>query len=142
MDPAPSLLALLGRGPGIAVFPGAARRLAPPFDQKLKKKSGIASAANVVFCWWSLWPILFIGGSCFGPKCGFDKVFGVDWVTNGSHGVFWALSTSFEKTCMRHSHSFGFHSPWSNQIKVLNMSRASLRKKKLNNGLSERLGGE
>ena len=38
MDPAPSLLPLLGRGPGIAVFPGAARRLAPPFDQKLKKK--------------------------------------------------------------------------------------------------------
>ena len=39
MDSAPSLLALLGRGPGIAVLPGAARRFSPPSKKKKKKKS-------------------------------------------------------------------------------------------------------
>ena len=140
MDPAPSLLALLGRGPGIAVFPGAARRLAPPYHHKATimraagwqvQACGAVDSLLVSFDHF-LMPVnpqnqfclfLRMGASRFGPKCGSDKVFVQDLPPNRSHGVFQALSTSFEKTCMRHFHSLGFHSPWSNQIKVPNMSR-------------------
>ena len=49
MDSAPSLLALLGRGPGIAVLPGAARRFSPPLRKKKQhiKKFGVQNNAGV-----------------------------------------------------------------------------------------------
>ena len=100
MDQALGLLTLLGRGPGIAVLPGAARRAFATINQIH------SPSTQLVF-----WPCLlkfFIALRI--PDLDFEKNHGMvnaltescTSSTSARHPK--ALSTSFEKTCMRQIH--------------------------------------
>ena len=100
MDQALGLLTLLGRGPGIAVLPGAARRAFATINQIH------SPSTQLVF-----WPCLlkfFIALRI--PDLDFEKNHGTvnaltescTSSTSARHPK--ALSTSFEKTCMRQIH--------------------------------------
>ena len=96
MDQALGLLTLLGRGPGIAVLPGAARRAFATINQIH------SPSTQLVF-----WPCLlkfFIALRI--PDLDFEKNHGMvnalteSCTSSASARHPKALSTSFEKTCM------------------------------------------
>ena len=113
MDPALGLLTLLGRGPGIAVLPGAARRYA------YIKKNHNNNNKNICFgdhCVWNVAVVKLFLEFLLGVKNNVPINRPLPAGTRNTpprHGQ--ALSTSFEKTCMRQIHSL-----WSSQCWVIN----------------------
>ena len=135
MDQAPGLLALQDRGPGFALLPGAARRSAPPLTKKKessqKKKGKFPKKKSSCTCYssFSLTIVRFLEQRyyTFPLKC---RVAHTHWSFGSSVPKYrnwkpWqALSTSFEKTCMRQFHTF----PWMMWLTIIQaciMTKAS-----------------
>ncbi len=108
MDQALGLLTLLGRGPGIAVFPGAARRFSPTLSQINSIRFSLSDIVlapkyfRCVFFFCSQGPVrgsLITSQKYVTASASTEPLPRNSGVTDSK-----ALSTSFEKTCMRQIH--------------------------------------
>ena len=134
MDQAPGLLALQDRGPGFALFPGAARRSAPPLTKKKKvPKKKESSRKKKSSCTWyfffSLTVVRFLEQRYYTFLLTFRRThtpwrFGASVPIDSNWKPWYPLSTSFEKTCMRQFHTFPWMM-WLTLIQACIMTKAS-----------------